>query len=176
MTITSLHFTSLHFTSLHFTTHKYPSRFATLHCTTLHLISLHFTTLLILTHPQFLQFTTLITSLTLFLKAFCLQGKFPKISAGNPFQSWMVLFTKKHFLITILCLLFLVFGSWSTLLILMGSCNLKPLTFHACSPKYALKRAHMRDIFLRSHSISQFDSLYDVHNKFYPKNTINVNK
>jgi len=73
--------------SLHFTTHKYPSRYAPiypLHWTTLHLISLHFN--IILTHSFFLQLTILITFLTLFLKAFGLQGRVSKISAGNQFH------------------------------------------------------------------------------------------
>jgi hypothetical protein len=50
-----------------------------------------------LTHSHFLQFTTLITFPTLFLKVFGLQGRVSKISAGNRFQSRMVLFTKEYF-------------------------------------------------------------------------------
>jgi len=34
---------------------------------------------------------------------------------------------------------------------------LSPITFHARSPEYALKRAHMRDNFLRDAKVSQFE-------------------
>jgi len=110
MTFTSLHFTSPPINTLH----SMPW-FTPLHCTTLHFTSLHYT-LWIVFNTHFLQFTTLITFLTLFLKAFVLQGRVLKISVGNWFQSQMVLFTKEYFVISILCLLFLIFCSWSTLL------------------------------------------------------------
>jgi hypothetical protein len=35
-------------------------------------------------------------------------------------------------------------------------CSLSPIAFHARSPEYALKRAHMRDSFLREAKVSQF--------------------
>jgi len=73
-------------------------------------------------------------------------------------QSRMVLFTKEYFPISVLCLLFLIFRSWSILLRYLGRCNLSPIAFHARSPEYALKRAHIRDIFLRCDNASQFDS------------------
>jgi hypothetical protein len=112
--------------SLHYPSRHYPS---------LHYTSLHFTTLLILTHSHFLQFTTLITFLTLFIKAFGLQGRVSKISAGNRFQSRMVLFTKEYFPISVLCLLFLIFRTWSTLLRWLGRCNLSPIALHTRSPE-----------------------------------------
>jgi hypothetical protein len=96
---TSLHFTSPHFTSPTINTLHGAPRFNPLQCTTLHFTSLQFTALFrqFTTHSLSLQFTTLITLLTLFLKALGLQGRVPKISAGNQFQSRMVLFTKdKH--------------------------------------------------------------------------------
>jgi len=68
----------------------------------------------------------------------------------------MVLFTKEYFPISFLCLLLLIFRSWSTLLRYCGRSNLPPIAFHAVSPEYALKRAHMRDNFLRDARISQF--------------------
>jgi len=58
-----------------------------------------------------LHFTSLITFLTLFLKILGLEGKVPKAFIGNLFQSWMVLYTNKYFLISVLCLLFLIFQS-----------------------------------------------------------------
>jgi len=57
LTFTSLYFTSIYIISLHFTTHKYPSRYAPIYPPSLHY-----------THTHFLQFITLITFLTLFLK------------------------------------------------------------------------------------------------------------
>jgi hypothetical protein len=108
---------------------------------------------------HFPRFATLITFLTLFLKAFGLQGRFPKITAGNRFQSRMVLFTKEYFPISLHCLLFLIFRSRSTPLRFLGRCNLSPIAFHSRSPEYALKSAHMRDIILRCDNVSQFDSV-----------------
>jgi hypothetical protein len=35
-------------------------------------------------------------------------------------------------------------------------CILSPIAFHTHSPEYALKRAHMRDNFLRDTTVSQF--------------------
>jgi len=64
----------------------------------------------------FFQLTSLITFLTLFFGVFGLQGRVPNTSAGNWFQSWMALFTKEYFPISVLCLLLLVLRSWSTLL------------------------------------------------------------
>jgi len=51
------------------------------------------------------------TFLTFFLKVLSLKGKFPKAFIGSLFQSWIVLFTKEHFPISILCLLFQIFQS-----------------------------------------------------------------
>ena len=104
----SLHFTALHLTSPTINTLHGTLRFNPLHCTTLHFTSLQFTALFrqFTTHSLSLQFTTLITLLTLFLKALGLQGRVPKISAGNRFQSRMFLFTKEYFPISVLCLLF----------------------------------------------------------------------
>ena len=63
-----------------------------------------------------LHFISLITFLTLLLKVLGLERKVPIAFLGSFFQSWMVLFTKEYFLISILCLLFLIFQSWSVLL------------------------------------------------------------
>jgi hypothetical protein len=98
----SLPFTSLHFTSLHFTS---------LHFTSLHITSLHFWWLL----PH-LYFSLFITFLTFFLKLLDIKERDPKASAGSWFQSWMVLFTKEYFPISVFCFLLLIFLSWSTLL------------------------------------------------------------
>ena len=98
--ITSLHFTSFHFTSLPFTSHHFPLlHFPSLHITSLYFTSLHFTPL---------PFTSLITFLTLFLKVHGLEGIVPKTFIGSLFQSWMLLFTKEYFPISLLCLLFLI--------------------------------------------------------------------
>ena len=85
-------FTALPLNSLHFT----PISTFTVRPDlppSLHYPSIHFTSLFGNFNTHFLQFTTLITFLTLFLKAFSLQGRIPKISAGNRFHSRMVLFT-----------------------------------------------------------------------------------
>jgi hypothetical protein len=47
------------------------------------------------------------------------------------FQSCMALFTKEHFLISVLCFLLLIFISWLTLLRLHDLCNLSPIAFQA---------------------------------------------
>ena len=44
-----------------------------------------------------------------------LQKRTPNTSAGNWFQCWMVLFTKEYFPISFLCLIQLIFLSWSAL-------------------------------------------------------------
>jgi len=111
-----MNFTSLHITSLHFTTDKYFSRYAPIYPPSLHYPTLHYITLIGKFNTYFLQFTTLITFLTLCLKAFGLQGRVAKISAGNRFQSRMILFTKLYFPISVLCILFLIFRSCSNLL------------------------------------------------------------
>ena len=110
----SLRCTSLHFPSLHFTTLFYTFRWFSLHFTSFHFLSLHFsmifrTLYFSLTHP-YNRF-----SYPLF-KVFGLQGRVPNTSACNRFQSSMVLFTKEYFPISALCLLLLIFPSWSTLL------------------------------------------------------------
>jgi hypothetical protein len=64
--------------------------------------SLHFTSL---------HFTSLITFLTLFLVVLGVEGTVPKTFTDSLFQSWMDLFTKEYFPISILCLLFLIFQS-----------------------------------------------------------------
>jgi hypothetical protein len=51
------------------------------------------------------------TFLTLFLKVLGLKGKFPTASIGSLFQSWIVLFAKEYFPISILFLLFQIFQS-----------------------------------------------------------------
>ena len=89
----------------------------------------------------FFQFTPLITFLTLLFWVFGLQGRVPNTFAGNWFQSWMFLLTKKYFLISVLCLLLLILRSWYTLLRECRSFNLSPIAFHTRSPEYALKRA-----------------------------------
>jgi len=87
-------FTSLHHAQIPFMVRPDISPFTTLHYTSPHFTSLHYTFYIIF-NTHFLQFTTLITSLALFLKAFGLQGRVPKFSVGNWFQSQMVLFTKE---------------------------------------------------------------------------------
>jgi hypothetical protein len=69
--------------------------FTPLHFTSFHLTSLYFDDL-----P--LNFSLFITFLNLFLKLLGLQERFPKTSAGSWFQSWMVLFTKEYFPISVL--------------------------------------------------------------------------
>jgi hypothetical protein len=69
----------------------------------------------------------------------------------------MVLLIKEYFPISILCLLFLIFRSQTTLLRQSGRCNLSSIAFHARSPEYTLNRAHIRDI-LCCDNVSQFDS------------------
>jgi len=110
----SLHFPSPTINTLHLCSNLPP--FTALHFTLLHFTSIHCTFRYFTTHSHFLQFTKSITLLTLFLKAFGLQGRSPKISAGNRFQGRTVLFTKEYFLISVLCFLFLIFRSCSILL------------------------------------------------------------
>jgi len=85
-----------------------------------------------------------------------LQGRIPNTSAGNWFQCWIFLFTKNILSISVLCLLLLIFLSLSSLLRQCSRFNLSPIGFHAPSPQYALKRAHMRDNFLRKAKVSHF--------------------
>ena len=61
--------------------------------------------------PSTLQPSLHFPFLTLFLKVLSLMGKFPEPFIGSFFQTWIVLFTKEHFLISILCLLFQIFQS-----------------------------------------------------------------
>jgi hypothetical protein len=49
------------------------------------------------------HFTSFITFLTPFLKLIGVQETVPKASSGSWFQSWMVLFTKEYFPMSILC-------------------------------------------------------------------------
>ena len=51
----------------------------------------------------FVSLNSIIVFFTLFLKVFCLHGRFPITAAGNWFQSWMVLFTNEYFPISVLC-------------------------------------------------------------------------
>jgi hypothetical protein len=46
-------------------------------------------------------------TITLFLKLLGLQERVPNTSAGSWFQSWMVLFTKEYFPISVFCFLLL---------------------------------------------------------------------
>jgi len=111
-TIFNVTFTSLRLTSPPISTFHGTPRFTPF-------TALPYTSLLTLIrkfNTLFLQFTTLITFLTLCLKAFGLQGRVAKISAGNRFQSRMILFTKLYFPISVLCILFLIFRSCSNLL------------------------------------------------------------
>jgi hypothetical protein len=114
-TFTTLHPATLHYTfwhvssfhlnflSLHFTSHHYTSFHCTFRWFSPHFYSFHFT-------PFIIAF------LTLFLKILGLQEKVPNISAGGWFQFLMVLFTKEYFPISVLCFLFLIFRTWSSLL------------------------------------------------------------
>ena len=101
---TALHFTSLHFTSPIINTLHSTQRFNPLHCTALHYTSLHFTSLhctfrQFTTHSLCLQFTTLITVLTLFLRAhkWCVQWHCSHNLGGG--KGWGCSFrsTSKHF-------------------------------------------------------------------------------
>jgi hypothetical protein len=75
-----------------------------------------------------------------FLKIAWFTGESPQTSAGNWFQSCMVLFTKEYFPTSVFCFLLLIFLSRSTLAFAVY--HLWP--FRARSPVYALKGAHMR--------------------------------
>jgi hypothetical protein len=154
------HSTSLHLRTLHIlTTVYFPYlHLPSLHFTSLHFTSLHFTSLhCILMIPPHIHFALFITFLTLFLKLLDLEERDPKTSAGTWFQSWMVLFTKEYLPMSVFCFMLLICLSWLTLLRQHGLCNLSPIAFQARSPVYALKRAHMRAIFLRCVKVSQFE-------------------
>ena len=123
------HFTSSHlsFTHPHFTRLHYPViwlnpiqisyRSISPHITTLHLTSLHSTFKWFSPHFYSFRFIPLIIAfLTLFLKISGLQGKVPNASAGSWFQFLMVLSTDAYFPISMLCILSLIFRTWSTLL------------------------------------------------------------
>jgi hypothetical protein len=60
--------------------------------------------------PPNLHFALFTTFLTLFLKLLELEERDLKASAGR-FQSWMVLFTKEYFPISVFCFLLLIFLS-----------------------------------------------------------------
>jgi hypothetical protein len=102
--------------SFHSTTIYFPTP------TSLHFALLRFTSL---------HFALFITFLTLFLKLLGLQEKAPKTSSGSWFQSWVVLFTKEYFPISVFCFLLLIFLLWSTLLRYHGFSNLSPTAFQA---------------------------------------------
>ena len=115
--------------------------------------------------PQFefpsLHFTSLITFLTLFLKVLGLNGKFPKEFKGSLFHSWMVLLIKEHFLISILCLLFLIFQSWLTLLTQYGLFNLYTTEINSrCVP--GIHKLTLRNVFLEFISYKTFLSMCKV--------------
>jgi hypothetical protein len=132
-----------------------------IHSTSLHLRTLHFTPLYCSfgLFPSYLHlFAIFITFLTFFPKLLGLQERGPKASAGSWFQSWMVLFTEEYFPIPVFCFLLLIFVSWSPLLGCHGLCSLSPITFQARSPVYALTRARVRAIFLRSVKVSELES------------------
>jgi hypothetical protein len=74
--------------------------------------SLHFTSLhCLFDDPPPRIFAGCISFLTRFLKLLGLQGRVPKTCAGSWFQSWMVLFTKEYFPISLFCFLLLIFLS-----------------------------------------------------------------
>jgi len=54
--------------------------------------------------------------LSMFLKILGLQGKASYASAGSWFQFLKLLFTKEYFPTSLICLLSLIFRTWSTLL------------------------------------------------------------
>jgi hypothetical protein len=58
-----------------------------------------------------LHFTSFITFLTLFLNLLLLHEAVPKASVGSWFRSWMVLFSKEYFPMSVLCFLLLIFLS-----------------------------------------------------------------
>jgi hypothetical protein len=66
--------------------------------------------------PVIVQFFLVTNFLTLLLKVVCLGGRFSNTSAGSLFQSWMVLFKKEYFPMSVLCFLLLIFCPWSTLI------------------------------------------------------------
>jgi hypothetical protein len=128
--------------------------FTSFHITSLHFTSLHFTSL----RWSPLNFALFITFLILFLKLLGLKERVPKTSACSWFQSWIVLFTKEYFPMSVLFLLLLIFLSWSTLFRWHGLSYRSPIASQACSPVYALHREHMRDISLRCVNVCQFES------------------
>ena len=72
--------------------------------------SFHFRRFITVFQIPSLQLT--ITFLTLFLKICDLQGRVTSASAGSWFQSFVVLFTKEYFPLSVLCFLALIFRSW----------------------------------------------------------------
>jgi hypothetical protein len=104
-----LPFIPLHYTYVTFTSSP---QFTSLHFTSLHFTSLHFWWFL----PH-LHFALFIIFLTLFLKLLGLQERVPKASAGSWFQSWMVLFAKKYFLLSVFC--FCSYRPWSDSMVLI---------------------------------------------------------
>ena len=102
----ALHYTSFYFNSLHYNLNDFHSI----------LISLLWTFRWFPAHFTFLSLTSIITLLTLFLKIYVLQWRVPITSAHNCFQCWMILFANEYFPICVLCIIFLIFLSWSTLL------------------------------------------------------------
>jgi len=94
-----------------------------------------------------------------------LQGKISNNSAGNWFQCWMVLFTKEYFPRSVLCLLLLIFLSWSTLL------SVAVLICHQLAstrvPQSTLWRGHICVItFYAKPKFPSSDCSYDV--KIWP--------
>ena len=81
-------------------------RFTPLNCT-----NLHFTTLLVNFQHTFPSVHHIYHFSNPLSKSVWFIEENPKISAGNRFESGMILFTKEYFLISFLCILFLIFSS-----------------------------------------------------------------
>jgi hypothetical protein len=164
----SIHSTSLPLHSLHFHTQIYFSSadFISLYFTSRNITALHFTSLHILlfatrrnipedTIPH-IHLTRCTTFLTFFLKVLGLQERVPKASAGNWFQSCMVLFTEEYFPTSVFCFLPLILLSWWTLLARL----LQSITYGLPCPisRVCSKRPNLQVIFRRCAKVPQFKS------------------
>ena len=79
-----------------------------------------------------------------------LQGRIPNTSAGNWFQCYKRIFPYIYPLLPTPNFPFMIYPAQC------GRSNLSQIGFHALSPEYTLKRAHMRDNFLCDTKVSQF--------------------
>jgi hypothetical protein len=96
----------------------------------------------------YLHFPSLITFLTFFLKLFKLQEVVSRASAGSLFQSWVVLFTKEYFLISVLYFLLLIFLSRYVLEIIPYNLNTFTIACPCCE---STPRKFCRPIYFTVH-------------------------